>query len=175
MATITINNGTGNKNIVPGNYTASARIAGYNNLSISPTSITVSSTTETFPFTIAATGSATITLTDVDDATAIENATFMRCNSTGTTTYGTPVLTNPSGVATFNNLPFGTDAPTVYIIETDSDGTHIAPTTVLQLNLADATGTNLAVTNEKAAEQNFKLTDANYTDLPIDAGFIDLN
>ena len=69
--TINIVNGTGTSNLINDTYSVAAQVTGYNNASIDPSSVTVVEGTNTYAFTIAATG--TLTLHVSDDGTSTGN------------------------------------------------------------------------------------------------------
>lgn len=170
---IPITNGQGSKEIVDGSYGVTASVAGYNDVSINPSSVEVTEGVNSYSFTIAATGTLTLLVTDdgTDIGVPIEGATFVRTDSAGTQ-YGDEITTNEDGEAVFNNVPYDeTNAPLIYYKQTGSDGSHTFDNTVKSTTLLEATKT-LNVENPEAVSRSVTLTDANYANLPIDDGNI---
>ena len=175
MATININNGTGTGNLINDTYTVTSSITGYDNTSIDPASVDIVSGTNTYNFTVSATGTLTLHVTETGEAagTPIVGATFVRTDSAGNT-YGTTITTDASGDAIFNNVPFAAEnAPLVYYKQTASDGSHEFDSTVQSTFLTTSTST-VQITNTVGALRTINLTDTNYANLPIDTGTITL-
>ena len=173
--TVTINNGTGTGELINGTYTVSAEINGYDNSSISPSSVTVVEGTNSYAFTVGATGTLTLHVTDDGTTTGnpIVGATFYRTDSTGTE-YGSVITTDSNGDAVFNNVPYAaTAAPTIYYKQTASDGDHEFVTTIQSTSMTTSTST-IAVQNPVGATRTINLTDTNYSNLPITTGTITL-
>lgn len=173
---IPITNGVGSKELDNGTYTVTAEITGYDNASIDPASQEVIEGTDEYSFTIAANG--TLTLHVSDDGTEIGvpivGATFYRCDAEGNT-YGDPIESTEDGNAVFNNVPFAEEnAPVIYYKQTLSDGEHTFDDTLQNTTLTEETAT-VEVSNPEAAVRTFKVTDANYADLPIADGTITLS
>ena len=172
---ITITNGTGTAELINDTYTVTSEVAGYDNTSINPSSVSIVSGTNSYQFTISATGTLTLHVTDDGTSTGnpIVGATFYRTDSTGTE-YGTVITTDSNGDAVFNNVPFdATSAPTIYYKQTASDGDHEFISTVQNTTLTTSTGT-VQVENPVGATRTILLTDSNYSNLPIDSGTITL-
>lgn len=175
MATININNGTGTGQLINDTYAVTAAVTGYENTSINPASISVVEGTNTYAFTISATGTLTLHVTDdgTTTGTPIVGATFYRTDSTGVE-YGSIITTDSNGDAVFNNVPFDvTNAPTIYYKQTASDGNHEFNTAVQSTTMTTSTST-LEIQNAPGATRTINLTDANYSNLPIDSGTITL-
>ena len=173
--TININNGTGSGELINGTYSVTAEVTGYDNTSIDPSSLTVVAGTNSYAFTISATGTLTLHVTEDGTSTGIPivGATFYRTDSTGTE-YGTVITTDSNGDAVFNNVPYdATSAPTIYYKQTASDGDHEFDNTVQSTTLTSQTGT-LEIQNTPGATRTITLTDANYTNLPIVSGELTL-
>ena len=173
--TIPIVNGTGTSNVSNGNYTVTATATGYDASSINPASINVQEGVNAYAFTIAATGTLTIHVTDTgtSEGTPIVGATLIRTDSEGTE-YGTPIVTDNTGNAVFTNVPFAaTEAPTIYFKQTASDGQHDFSTTVISTTMTEDTAT-YELANPLSASRTFTMTDANYTNLPIESLSINL-
>lgn len=172
---VTITNGTGQTELINDTYTVTAEVTGYDNSTINPSSITVDAATDTYAFTISATGTLTLHVTDTGTTagTPIVGATFIRTDSTGTE-YGGVITTDTEGNAVFNNVPFAeTGAPLIYYKQTASDGDHEFDSTVQSTSLTTQTET-IEITNAPGATRTINLTDANYDNLPIDSGSITL-
>ena len=168
--TINIVNGTGTSNLINDTYSVAAQVTGYNNASIDPSSVTVVEGTNTYAFTIAATG--TLTLHVSDDGTSTGNpivgATFVRTDSSGTE-YGSTITSDASGDAVFNNVPFDSEnAPTIYFKQTASDGDHEFVNTVQSTTMTTSAST-VEIQNAVGALRTINLTDSNYANLPIDS------
>ena len=166
---VTITNGTGTGELINDSYTVTANVTGYDNTSIDPSSINVVEGTNSYAFTIAATGTLTLHVTEdgTSSGTPIVGATFVRTDSSGNV-YGTAITSDASGDAVFNNVPFAdSGAPTIYFKQTASDGDHEFDSTVQNTNMTTSTET-VQITNQPGASRTITLTDANYTNLPID-------
>ncbi len=173
---ININNGTGSGELINGTYTVTADVTGYDNTSINPSSVTVEAGTNTYAFTISATGTLTLHVTEdgTTTGTPIVGATFIRTDSSGNE-YGTAITSDTNGDAVFNNVPFdATNAPLVYYKQTASDGDHEFDQTVQSTTLTTQTAT-VEITNQPGATRTINLTDSNYTNLPIESGTLTLN
>ena len=166
---INITNGTGTGDLINDTYSVSASVTGYNNASIDPSSISVVEGTNNYAFTIAATGTLTLHVTEDGTAqgTPIVGATFIRTDSSGNE-YGSAITTDSNGDAIFNNVPFdATNAPTIYFKQTASDGDHEFNNAVQNTTMTTSTAT-LQIENQPGATRTISLTDANYANLPID-------
>lgn len=173
---ININNGQGSEELINGQYTVEANVVGYNNTSINPSTLDVVEGTNTYQFTISATGTLTLHVTEdgTTTGTPIVGATFVRTDSTGTE-YGGVITTDSNGDAVFNNVPFdATNAPTIYYKQTASDGDHEFINTVQQATLTTSTST-VEIQNAPGATRTITLTDANYSNLPIESGTLTLD
>jgi len=171
---ITITNGSGSGEVINGTYTVTANVPGYDNASISPSSINIIEGTDTYAFTIAADGTLTIHVTEEGTAggTPIVGATFVRTDSAGTQ-YGDVITSDASGNAVFDNVPFGTGASSVYFRQTASDGAHEFDTTIQTVTLSAQTQT-LEIQNAVGATRTISLTDSNYENLPIESATLTL-
>ena len=173
--TVTITNGSGTANLINDTYTITAESTGYDNLSIDPSSVTIESGTNSYAFTISATGTLTLHVTEEGTAggTPIVGATFVRTDSTGTE-YGSSITTDSSGNAVFNNVPFAAaGAPTIYYKQTASDNDHEFDATVKSVTLTEQTDT-VEIQNTLGALRTITLTDENYANLPIETATITL-
>ena len=170
---VNITNGTGSVELINDTYTVTADVTGYDNTTINPNSINVTSGINNYDFAIAATGTLTLHVTDtgLSTGTPIVGAIFIRTDSTGTE-YGSQITTNSNGDAIFNNVPFdATNAPTIYFKQTASDGDHEFDNTVQSTTLTSSTQT-LEIQNPTGASRTINLTDSNYSNLPIESGSI---
>lgn len=166
--TVTITNGTGTAELINDTYAVTANVTGYDNTSINPDSLTVVSGTNNYAFTISATGTLTLHVTEdgTTTGTPIIGATFVRTDSAGTE-YGSPITSDSNGDAVFNNMPFdATNAPTIYYKQTASDGNHEFDSTVQSTTMTTSTST-IEITNQPGATRTISLTDSNYADLPL--------
>lgn len=172
---VDITNGTGTVELINDTYTVTAEVTGYDNSTINPSSITVDASTNTYAFTISGAGTLTLHVTDTGTTagTPIVGATFIRTDSAGTE-YGSVITTDTEGNAVFNNVPFAeTGATLIYYKQTASDGDHEFDSTVQTISLTTQTET-IEVTNTPGATRTINLTDANYENLPIEAGSLTL-
>lgn len=173
---ITIVNGEGTAEVLKDNYTVTVASTGYDESTILPSTVDITSEEDSYSFTVGATGTLTLHVSDsgTPDGTAIVGATFVRCDSEGNT-YGSPIESDNNGNAVFNNVPYAsTEAPIIYYKQTASDGEHDFDTTLQQISLEEETLTK-EVLNSAAALKTFTITDANYNGLPIVSAEIGLN
>ena len=167
--TIVITNGTGTGSLINDTYSVTAEVTGYDSSSINPSSVSIVEGTDTYSFTICSTGTLTLHVTDDGTSTGnpIVGATFIRTDSTGNE-YGTAITSDSNGDAVFNNVPFAeTGAPAIYFKQTASDGDHEFDSSLQNITMTTETST-LQIENVIGATRTINLTDANYTNLPID-------
>ena len=173
--TITITNGSGSANLINGTYSVTSNTTGYDNQSINPANITVDASTNSYAFTISATGTLTIHVSEdgTSSGTPIVGATLIRTDSQGTE-YGSTITTDSQGIATFNNVPYDTtNAPTIYFKQTASDGDHEFSSLVQSVTMTTSTLTE-EIQNTIGASRQITLTDANYQNLPIETATLTL-
>jgi len=173
---VIITNGVGTSDLINGTYAVSADVAGYENATIDPSKLAVVEGTNTYSFTISASGSLTLHVTEegTSAGTPIVGATFVRTDQAGTT-YGEPVTTDASGNAVFSNVPYDVaGAPTVYYMQTASDGNHEFDNTVQSTSLTSQTST-IEIANAAGEVRTINLTDANYANLPLESGTLTLS
>ena len=173
---IPINNGTGSQSVANGNYNVTVTSVGYDVSTLNPSTINVVEGTNDYSFTVGATGTLTIHVSDDGTATGnpIVGAVLYRTDSDGTT-YGDPITTDCNGNAVFENVPYAaTNAPTIYFKQTESDGSHDFRTDVLSTNMTTETYT-YELENSLSAVRTITLTDSNYENLPIDNATINLS
>lgn len=169
--TITITNGTGTGQLINDTYTVTTEVTGYDNTSINPSSITVVEGTNTYAFTVEANGTLTLHVTEdgTTSGTPIVGATFIRTDSLGNE-FGSVITSDTNGDAIFDNVPYASSgAPVIYFKQTASDGDHEFDDTVQNTTMTTQTET-LEIINEPGATRTINVTDANYENLPIDAG-----
>ena len=167
--TITILNGTGSGNLVNGSYSVTSNSTGYDNTSISPSNVTIEAGTNSYQFTISATGTLTLHVTEdgTSSGTPIIGATFVRTDSSGNE-YGAEITSDTNGDAVFNNVPYSdSSAPTIYFKQLSSDGSHEFDSSVQNTTLSTSTST-MQITNTIGALRTITLTDSNYQNLPIE-------
>lgn len=172
---VIITNGTGSAELINDTYTVTADVTGYDNSSINPSTLNVVSGTNEYSFTIGATGTLTLHVTDngTTSGNPIVGATFIRTDVSGNE-YGSPITSDSNGDAVFNNVPFSsTNAPIIYYKQTASDGDHEFVTTIQNTTLTTSTQT-VEVENPQGATRTINLTDTNYANLPVDSGTITL-
>lgn len=171
---VQITNGKGSKEMVNGNYTVTSSIIGYDNSTINPNIQEITEGVDNYSFTVAATG--TLTLHVSDDGTEIGipivGATFYRCDADGNQ-YGDAIISNDDGNVIFNNVPFDVDGNplTIFFKQTASDGDHTFNIELQNTTMNQDTKT-IEIANPEAPLRKFNLTDANYIDLPIADGSI---
>ena len=173
--TITITNGSGTASLINDTYAVTANVGGYDNSSINPASVSIVNGTNSYAFTIAATGTLTLHVTEDGTAqgTPIVGATFVRTDSSGNE-YGSVITTDAQGDAVFNNVPFAdTGAPLIYYKQTASDGNHEFSNTVVNTSMTTSTET-VQIQNAVGATRTINLTDANYGNLPIESATLTL-
>lgn len=173
---INIENGEGTQCIINGNYNVTSSVNGYNNDSIFPSNIEVDKDRTEYYFTISATGTLMLQVTEnaTPSGIPIVGAEFYRTDQNGTT-YGSPIYTNANGIAVFNNVPFSQEnPPVIYFKQTASDGEHSFNDEVQQTTLNEETKT-IEIENLKATVRTFYLRDSNYENLPITNGNITLS
>ena len=173
---INIENGEGTQRIINGNYNVTSSVNGYNNDSIFPSNIEVDKDRTEYYFTISATGTLMLQVTEnaTPSGIPIVGAEFYRTDQNGTI-YGSPIYTNENGIAVFNNVPYSDEnPPIIYFKQTSSDGEHSFNDEVQQTTLNEETKT-IEIENLKAIVRTFYLKDSNYENLPITTGNITLS
>jgi hypothetical protein len=173
---ITITDGSGTAELLNDTYSVVSNTNGYDNTSIEPSSVTITNGVNSYAFTVAATGTLTIHVTEdgTSTGTPVVGATFIRTDSAGNE-YGSAITTDTNGDAVMNNVPFSsTSAPNIYYKQTASDGNHEFVNTVQSTTLTTQTST-VEVENTPAATRTITLTDANYENLPIESGTLTFN
>lgn len=171
---VLITDGTGTESVLEGDYSVTAQVTGYENESIEPSSVTITSE-DTYLFEIEASGSLTLHVTETGESTgvAIEGAKFIRCDKNGNE-YGTEITTNSDGNAVFEHMPYATNsAPDIYYKQTGSDGNHNFDSALKKINLLGQLYTE-EIINAPASTKTFTLSDKYYQNLPISSGTITL-
>ena len=172
---INITNGTGTGELINDTYTVTANVVGYDNTSITPSTLDVVEGTNSYQLSIASTGTLTLHVTDDGTSTGnpIVGATFYRTDSIGTE-YGSILTSDTNGDVVFDNVPYAeTGAPTIYFKQTASDGDHEFVSTVQNTTMTTSTST-IEIENPVGATRTITLTDTNYANLPISSGTITL-
>ena len=169
---VTIINGTGSQAMNPGSYSVSAVYApGYNMATLSPTNFNATSSTQTGEFTISASGTLTIVFNETGAAggTPITSGSVVMTDATGSKEYGPVVEIGSNGTAIFNNVPYGSEQSgyTLYFKQLTSDENHNIYSDVFVVGMGGETQTEYVINTLKSVLQNFTLTDANYTNLPV--------
>ena len=169
---VSIVDGVGSEVMEPGEYTVSAIYApGYDMSTLTPVTYNVTTAGQTGAFTLSATGTLTIIFNETGSAggTPITGGTVVMTDVTGETQYGSVVTINNEGVATFNNVPYGSaqSAFTLYFKQLTSDENHNPYAEVFIVGMGDQTQTEYVINTPKTLAQNFTVTDANYPDMPI--------
>ena len=173
--TVNITNGTGTSQLINDTYTVTASVVGYDNSTINPESVSIVDGTNNYDFTIGATGTLTLHVTEdgTVSGTPIVGATFYRTDSLGTE-YGTVITTDTNGDAVFNNVPYdAANAPVIYYKQTASDGNHEFDSSVSNTTMTTSTST-IQIQNTVGATRTITLTDTNYSNLPIGTGELTL-
>ena len=172
--TIIITDGNGTKCVEDGSYDVTANVAGYDNSTLNPEQLNIIDGVDEYELTIGATGTLTIDLVEAGagNNTPIEGAKFIRCDSDGNP-YGPEIETDAQGQASFNNVPYGMGGSTIYFKQTSTPECYKIIPELLQLQMISPTKT-IELENEKVATKIFYLTDANYPELPIENGTLNL-
>lgn len=153
----------------------SADVKGYNNSSIQPNSVDIVEGTNSYNFTVAATGTLTLHVTEDGTAsgTPVVGATFKRSDSLGNE-YGNLITTDENGNAALQYVSYAeSEAPAVYYIQLSSDGSHEFSKLPASTTLTTETQT-VEIANTLSTLRTFNVYDANYTNLPISSGTITL-
>lgn len=173
--TVNITSGTGTSELINDTYTVTANVTGYEDSTISPSSVSIVEGTNSYAFTISASGTLTLHVTEDGTATGnpIVGAAFYRTDSTGTE-YGSIITTDTNGDAIFNNVPFATtNAPVIYYKQVSSDGNHEFNNMVQNTTMITNTST-IEIQNPVGTTRTITLTDENYNNLPIESGSLTL-
>ncbi len=167
---VTITNGTGSQTMQADTYSVSIEAQGYDPSTLTPKTYTATAEEGSGTFTVTATGTLTLTFneTGAEGGTPITAGSVVMTDATGTARYGTAKDISATGIATFNNVPYGTtDTPiTLYFLQLSSDGTHNPFDGVITVSMTEQTQ-NQYVQNTLQALQTFTVTDATYTGLPV--------
>lgn len=166
---VTITNGAGSEFLPTGNYDVTAAVTGYDG-ALDPTAFTATALGTAQAFTLAATGTLTLTVneTGASGGTPVTSGTFIRCSQDGLTEYGTAKTIDGTGICIFDHVPFGESGTpyTFYIKQLTSDATHNAHVGVIAIDMEDETQSEY-VQNTAAAEQTFTLEDEYYSGLDL--------
>ena len=166
---VTITNGLGSHNLPAGLYDVTASVTGYDGV-LDPTSFTATTSTGSEEFTLAATGTLTLTVNDTGAAggNPIIAGSFIRCSADGLTTYGSAKTISATGECVFDHVPFGDalDPYTIHVKQVASDDDHNIYPGVLSVDM-EASTQGEYVLNAAAAQQDFELEDAYYSGLML--------
>lgn len=154
-----------------------ANVTGYDITSINPSNISIVEGTDDYKFTIEATGTLTLKITDTGDSTnggtPVVAVEFYRTDSEGNT-YGDLIVSNEQGEVVFNKVPFSAEGtPTVYFKQVNSDGSHTFNADVQSVTMTEETYT-FNIANPKAALRTFAIEDSNYSGFAIETGILTL-
>lgn len=171
---ISITNGTGTEKVANSTYSATGNFAGFDNSTLNPKSFTVRAGVTVYNLTIAAAGTLNIHVTEEGnpDGKPVEGATFIRCDETGTTTYGNPVTSDANGIAAMQYLPYGS-GQTVYFKQTATAQDHEYDSAVRQFTLVNQTETD-EVPNPALTQRVFNITDRHYNGAAVPSGTLTL-
>ncbi len=168
---VTIENGIGKVKIVNGKYNVVSNIPGYDNDSLSPKSVEIVDNIETYVFTVSASGTLKIHVTD--NVNNISNAKFIRCDEQGNS-LGIEVETNTEGYATFNNVPFNEEKSLkVYFKQITSDGKHTFSEEIKEIELKKNEEI-IEIINPEAPLKKFTISDTNYASVSLTDGDLTL-
>ncbi len=166
---ITITNGSGTQAMQRGTYTVTATANGYDPDTLTPTTYTASDAEGTQSFTLSANGTLTFNVNETGAAggTPVTGGSLVMTDATGASDYGQPVNISATGVAVFNNVPYGSDGEPfqLYFKQLSTDDDHNVYDGVISVAMTAQTQTEY-VQNTAAAVQTFNLSDATYG-LPI--------
>lgn len=172
--TIPITNGKGSIELVNGVYNATAVVGGYDASTLNPQQVTIVDGTNNYAFTISATGTLTLHVTDTGEKTTgvqIVGAKFIRTDSTGSVT-GAEATTNEDGNAVFSNVPYApTGSTEIYYKQISSDGAHTFDDSLKSVIMTTSAET-IEIENPAAPVRNITLTDASFPNIPIKDGQI---
>lgn len=167
---ISFTDGVGYEKVANGDYDVTAQVSGYDNSSITPPTISVKAGVLEYDFKIAASGNLTLHVTEEGTAagTAVQGATFVRCDSTGTA-YGSTITTDATGNAVMPYVPYGDELLVVYYKQTGSATDHEYDPEVKQISLSTSAET-VEIANPAQIERTFNVTDLHYEGLKIPSG-----
>ncbi len=171
--TIPIADGKGSIRLIDGSYKVTAVAGGYDSTTISPKDVTITTGTDSYAFTISATGTLTLHVTDTGQTSgvAVVGAKFIRTDSTGTVV-GSEETSNQDGNVVFSNVPYATTGSSpIYYKQIASDGGHLFDNTVKMVTMTTSTQT-IEIANENAPLRNFTLTDTSFPNIVIKDGQI---
>ena len=169
---VPITNSLGSLEIVNGNYNVSAEVPGYDSTTLTPKSIEIVNDTETYNFTISATGTLTIHVADTGSSTTgiqIVGAKFIRTDYQGNET-GVEITTDTDGNAKFTNVPFSpSKSSKIYFKQVSSDGKHTFSEELRSIEMK-VNEEVVEIANPMAPLKRFTLMDSNFVNVPIEDG-----
>lgn len=160
---VQITNGAGSAKMQTGEYDVTAVANGYDATSLSPATYNATQG-GSGAFTLSAEGTLTLIFneTGAEGGTAVTAGSVVMTDSTGATTYGSPVSINGQGTAVFNDVPFSSEQPyTLYFSQTATDADHEIYSGVITVSMNAQTLTRY-VENLPVYSQQITLTDENY-------------
>lgn len=163
MIKIAIKDGIGSAEVKSGVYKVSSKIPGYDNSTIKPSCIKINDI-GIYAFTIAATGTLTLHVTD-ECGKPIKNAKFIRTDKYGKT-YGCEIESDCNGDAKFLNVPYGIDAPCIYFKQTASIRNYKFNDEIQSIKMTNKNET-LNIKNYKKLCETFTVVDVNYDNIPV--------
>ena len=168
---VKITDGKGSIRLVEGVYNVTASVPGYDNSTLTPTSVELRDDVETYTFSIAASGILTIHVSEegTSGSTPVVGAKFVRANSDGSLV-SQEAVTGDDGNAVFRNVPYSsTLKPKFYFKQLLGDDVH---TFSEDLNSVEMNDENVVmeVQNPLAVNRNFVLTDTNFASIAIADG-----
>lgn len=174
---VSITNGTGSEQIVNGNYDVTCQATGYDASTIDPNTLEITDS-GSYSLTIEATGTLNVHVSDdgTESGNPIQGATFYRCDSSGSVTYGNLLTTNENGLLAFEHVPYSTTdtPPSIFIKQISSDDSHNFSKDVYEITLTSSSYTK-EIINTPASTKTFTLFDKNYDGLPIGQATINLD
>ena len=166
---VQITDGVGSQDMKKGTYAVTVSANGYEATTLNPTTFTATENVGGENFTLSANGVLTLIFNDTGaiGGAPITEGSVVMTNETGDTEYGEPITINAGGEAVFNNVPYNhATAYVLYFKQLATDASHNIYEGVITVNMNSAAQTEY-VLNAPIAAQNFTLTDANYSGLPI--------
>lgn len=165
---VLISNGQGKVDLPNDVFSVTATATGYDGSTLNPASVTVTAGVTEYSFTISATGSLILHVTEdgTSAGTPVEGATFYRCDNNGNT-YGSAFTTDSTGNATLTNIPWDTDGNAkIYYKQTETASGHSFDSKLKEIVLTQAT-TTVEVENQLLVSRTIKLTEAGYDGLSV--------
>lgn len=166
---VQITNGKGTIHLTDGTYKATALAEGYDVTTLEPKEVLIEQDKDTYAFTISATGTLTIHVTDAGEQSGspVSGAKFIRTTNTGTS-LGIEAISGQDGNAIFNNVPFSESGNIkIYYRQITSDGEHTFIDTLKTVTMTNSTLTE-EISNPLAPLRNLTLTDISLPNITIE-------